>query len=260
MKLSRAKSLLESAAYVAKKRGFLAVPTSAGISIADTLSDLVPPLGRARARAVIARLKQVDTDSDLDASIRRAYTFKSFGVEFKPVQLWSEITALLHAVAELRPSAVMEIGRGGGGTLFLFAAASDPRATLLSVDLEAPRDWKVPIYQSFARPSQRIELLEADSHDPITRNRVLDLLQGRRLDFLFIDGDHSYAGVKKDFEMYAPLVKGGGMVAFHDIVHHPTYPRCEVEKFWNEVKRGHRHAELVEDWAQGWFGIGVLYL
>src|SRR5712692_2409113 len=260
MKLSRAKSLLESAAYVAKKRGILAVPPSAGISMADTFSDLVPPLGRARARAVIARLKQTNTDSDVDASIKRAYTFKSFGVEFKPLQLWSEITALLHAVAELKPSCVMEIGRGGGGTLFLFAAVSDPRATILSVDLEAPRDWKVPIFRSFAQPDQRIELLEADSHDPKTRGRVLDLLQGERLDFLFIDGDHSYEGVKKDFVMYAPLVKSGGMVAFHDIVHHQTYTRCEVEKFWNEVKEGNRQAELVEDWAQGWFGIGVLYV
>ena len=50
------------------------------------------------------------------------------------------------------------------------------------------------------------------------------------------------------------------MIAFHDIVHHPTYPRCEVEKFWNEVKQRHKHAELVENWEQGWFGIGVLYL
>src|SRR2546426_8643392 len=144
MKLSRAKSLLESAAYVAKKRGFLAVPPSAGMSMADTLSDLVPPLGRARARAVIARLKQANTDSDLDASIRRAYTFKSSGVEFKPVQVWSEITALLHAVAELKPSCVMEIGRGGGGTLFLFAAVSDPPATMFRLGPATPPDSKGP--------------------------------------------------------------------------------------------------------------------
>src|SRR2546427_4468220 len=146
MELNRAKSLLESAAYVAKKRGILAVPPSAGISIADTLSDLYPPLGQARARAVIARLKQANTDSDLDASIRRAYTFKSSGVEFKPVQVWSEITALLHAVAELKPSCVMEIGRGGGGTLFLFAAVLDPPAPVFAVCLRAPPDWEGPIF------------------------------------------------------------------------------------------------------------------
>jgi hypothetical protein len=30
------------------------------------------------------------------------------------------------------------------------------------------------------------------------------------VDFLFIDGDHTYEGVKKDFEMYSPLVRREG--------------------------------------------------
>ena len=34
--------------------------------------------------------------------------------------------------------------------------------------------------------------------------------------FLFIDGDHSYEGCKADFEAWSPLVKPGGMIAFHD--------------------------------------------
>jgi predicted O-methyltransferase YrrM len=44
------------------------------------------------------------------------------------------------------------------------------------------------------------------------------LLKGSEGDFLFIDGDHTYQGVKQDFQMYSPLVKKGGIVAFHDIV------------------------------------------
>ena len=34
--------------------------------------------------------------------------------------------------------------------------------------------------------------------------------------FLFIDGDHRYEGVKKDFELYSPKVKVDGIIAFHD--------------------------------------------
>jgi len=34
--------------------------------------------------------------------------------------------------------------------------------------------------------------------------------------FLFIDGDHSYEGVKADFEAWSPYVVVGGIVAFHD--------------------------------------------
>lgn len=40
--------------------------------------------------------------------------------------------------------------------------------------------------------------------------------QDRKIAFLFIDADHSYAGVKADFETWFPLVAPGGIVAFHD--------------------------------------------
>ena len=38
----------------------------------------------------------------------------------------------------------------------------------------------------------------------------------RKIDFLWIDGDHSYEGVKKDIYHWTPLVKKGGFICFHD--------------------------------------------
>jgi hypothetical protein len=32
-------------------------------------------------------------------------------------------------------------------------------------------------------------------------------LGGERVDFIFIDGDHTYEGVKRDFEMHSPLMR-----------------------------------------------------
>lgn len=47
---------------------------------------------------------------------------------------------------------------------------------------------------------------------------VLDQVRGltRHLDLLFIDGDHSYAGVKSDWEAYRPVLKAGSIIVFHD--------------------------------------------
>ena len=36
------------------------------------------------------------------------------------------------------------------------------------------------------------------------------------LDFLFIDGDHAYDAVLKDFLMWTPLLRTGGVLAMHD--------------------------------------------
>src|SRR5207247_1912014 len=78
--------------------------------------------------------------------------------------------------------------------------------------------------------------------------------------FLMIDGDHTYEGVRQDFEMYAPLVGDGSPIAFHDILPHPEDSLCEVDRFWNEIRSGYRHVEFIDvpPGAQ-YGGIGVLY-
>lgn len=36
------------------------------------------------------------------------------------------------------------------------------------------------------------------------------------IDLLFIDGDHSYEGVKKDWDLYSPILQPNSIVIFHD--------------------------------------------
>jgi predicted O-methyltransferase YrrM len=167
-------------------------------------------------------------------------------------------------VAAAAPKRSLEIGTYRGGTLYLLCNFSAPDARIISLDL--PRGsfgggyhWaKIPLFKCFARNHQSLRLVRADSHLPETKERIATILGGEFLDFLFIDGDHTYEGVKRDFEMYAPLVRPGGIVSFHDIAEHPPEERCEVSKFWNEIKQRHPHREVVENPAQGWAGIGIL--
>ena len=86
---------------------------------------------------------------------------------------------------------------------------------------------------------------------------VKNILSGRQVDFLFIDGLHTYEGVKSDFEMYSNLVRNGGIIAFHDIV---PYPEYGINKFWNEIKNNYKNFEIVKDRNQDLgFGIGIIY-
>jgi predicted O-methyltransferase YrrM len=45
---------------------------------------------------------------------------------------------------------------------------------------------------------------------------ALDIAGQQTYNFLFIDGDHSYEGVKADFELYSPLLESGGYLVFDD--------------------------------------------
>lgn len=46
---------------------------------------------------------------------------------------------------------------------------------------------------------------------------------GPKLDMIFIDGDHTYAGCKADIDAWMPRMAAGGIVAFHD----SGAPQCE---------------------------------
>ena len=104
-----------------------------------------------------------------------------------------------------------------------------------------------------------MHLIQGDSHKKGTLVSLLEYLNGDKIDLLFIDGDHTYEGVKKDYEMYSPLVGNNGIIAFHDIVPHKQ-SNCEVEKFWNEIKHQNKYREIIENPDQTSMGIGILFV
>jgi predicted O-methyltransferase YrrM len=170
----------------------------------------------------------------------------------------------MRLVAAVKPKTVLEIGTANGGTLFLLSRMVAGDATLISIDLRGGAcgggyaTWRIPIYKSFALPGQNLSLIRGDSHTRKTFDALHARLGDKQLDLLFIDGDHTYEGVKQDFETYSPLVAPGGVIAFHDVVQHTRITSCTVDQFWKEIRDQYEHHEIVEDPAQGWGGIGVL--
>ena len=174
------------------------------------------------------------------------------------MQIRSELIEFLSLLRAERPRCVLEIGTGQGGTLYLLSWAAAPDARILSLDLREQSRSRRFLYRSFARARQHLAAWTVDSHADETREEAERFFGGSGLDALFIDGDHSYAGVRKDYDLYAPLVRLGGLIAFHDIVDGPETSVGEVPRFWREVRGTLRDpVEIVESWSQGGFGIGV---
>lgn len=187
--------------------------------------------------------------------------------EDQPVYAWqkkAEILALLQRLAPLRPRRVLEIGTAAGGTLLLFSRVAAPDALLVSIDLPEGHFgggynlFRTRLYRSFARREQRIALMRADSHRQATRRRLATVLRGELLDFLFLDGDHSAAGVRQDFEDYAPFVRSGGLIALHDIRPDERHWSGDVNRFWPKLAARFEGEELVDDSGLSGYGIGLL--
>jgi predicted O-methyltransferase YrrM len=176
----------------------------------------------------------------------------------------SEISDLARRVRRLAPRRILEIGTSYGGTLYLWTRLARDDATVLSIDLppweldDPGEAERLRLLRGFRRGGQTLHLLRHDSHLEATRRAVVAELAGAPLDFLFIDGDHSYEGVHRDFADYGPLVRAGGLIAFHDIHPHSRGWGGEVARFWAEIRGRYRTAELIERRRQDGFGIGVV--
>jgi cephalosporin hydroxylase len=174
------------------------------------------------------------------------------------IQSREELIPVLEVIKAQSPSTVLEIGTANGGTLFLLTRVAAPDATIVSLDIPGG-DWgggysekRIQLYEAFALPGQTLHLHREDSHRPEALERVTTAFGGRTIDFLFIDGDHSYEGVRADFEMYGPLVTPGGYICFHDIAYAEG-----VTRLWNEVKPTFAEAREFIARSRQVFGIGL---
>ena len=176
-------------------------------------------------------------------------------VTHQALQRSFELMTLARRVRELRPRVVVEIGTHLGGTLFCWSKLAAPDAVLISVDL--PTGPSAEPFGAFVSGNQKLICIRADSNSRETLAEIQEHVQGRLIDFLFIDGDHRYDAVRTDYERYSSLVRRGGLIALHDIVRDRSRPTSEVHRLWAEIAGSARTEAILDVDSQDGFGMGI---
>jgi predicted O-methyltransferase YrrM len=198
-----------------------------------------------------------------DSEIERIYQLgRSHKMQQKQWE-WLEFLSILNKRERMKN--VLEIGCYEGGTSITMSYFTDK---ITCVDVINP-----PMFDStdFSK-SCNFNYMALNSQKPESIKTLLDTVG--ELDLLFIDGDHSYEGALRDYQNYSPLVKKGGLIAFHDIVnsHHHRILGCTVYKAWEQIKVNHEWwDEIITDnfgkehtsteisaVSDAWGGIGVV--
>jgi predicted O-methyltransferase YrrM len=121
-----------------------------------------------------------------------------------------------HAMGRSRAA---EVGVWHGVTTRMLAGFVAPGGVLYAIDPYPAGRLGVNFQRRIARRevagvnrSVRVEWLRMTGVEAAGR-----LAEGREsVDFVFIDGDHSYDGLRADWEAWSPLVAPGGVVGLHD--------------------------------------------
>lgn len=151
-------------------------------------------------------------------------------------------------VRSAQPEVCVEIGaaRGKSACYMGTALKENGQGRLYSIDPHCQTAWSegaaADSYTAFCRHVARLGLAEQ-----VVCVRAYAEAAAREwtlpIDLLFIDGDHTYEGVKRDWTLFAPHMRPFGYVVFHDtawdLAPDPRWARADmgVPRFVDELRQ-----------------------
>ena len=163
-----------------------------------------------------------------------------------------EIINTLKIVKKFNPKVILEIGSAEGGFVYLLSTVLDDRKkrTIITIDPWSQATKYGDKYKNYLEITKKLSQfyphidylhIRGGSQSKRTIKSLVAILKGRPIDFLFIDGAHTYKAVYNDWKNYKKYLAEDCLVAFHDIVGHSG-----TSKAWREViaKEGNKYFSL----------------
>ena len=138
------------------------------------------------------------------------------------IQSWTgpvELRALYDLATRVPPNAsALEIGSYlGASSCYLAAGLAERNGRLFCVDTwrnetmpDGERDTFAEFSENVRPVANRITTIRKRSEELLATDVPAPI------HLAFIDGDHDYDAVRRDFDIVGPLMASGGVVAFHD--------------------------------------------
>lgn len=152
---------------------------------------------------------------------------------------------LLYGLARsLQPKVCVEIGSALGWSACHIGLAlrENFHGTLYAIDPHRPTDWNdANAVESLPSLKRNLRRCGVERYVQIVRATSQEAARDWKhpIDLLFIDGDHSYEGVQRDWLLFSPHLTRFGVAVFHDAtwdLHGPSRSDMGVPRFLEELR------------------------
>lgn len=167
----------------------------------------------------------------------------------------SDFLEILTEMERFNPKVILEIGTRQGYSSRAFYDAFHPEL-LITIDILSESEMPGGIQKIHGDPN--VHYVVGDTNLITTAAEVQELLAGRKVDVLFIDGDHMEQTVRRDFKNYSPFVRPGGLIIMHDTQEQRV--DLEVWKVWPEIRANHNTREIPMHEGNCAAGVGFVYV
>lgn len=143
-----------------------------------------------------------------------SYNFTWMG---RPViQLPEDLVGVQELICKVEPEVIIETGVAHGGSSVFYASLLEVlgRGRVISIDIEIRAHNRKAIEAHHLK--KRITLIERSSVAPETLKEVRNLLSPNERVMVILDSNHSKEHVRKELELYAPLVSSGSYLVATD--------------------------------------------
>lgn len=168
-----------------------------------------------------------------------------------------ELFDLTNRISSINPI-ICEIGSWKGKSAYIFASALRNKGGVLFAvdpftgegDGASEKTYKadinklnVSLKKDFIQTMNKYSLMGCIKILPFRSEEARNKFNCDKIDLLFIDGNHEYEFVKKDYDLWSPLVVSGGSIVLHDVkAKHVTWPKLIFQEhivknsMWKNVR------------------------
>jgi len=143
-----------------------------------------------------------------------SYNFSWMG---RPViQLPEDLVMVQELIYKVQPAVIIETGFAQGGSSVYYASLLEllGQGRVISIDIEIRAHNRKAVEAH--RLKKRITLIERNSIAPETAQEVRKLLSPNEKVMVILDSNHTKEHVRRELELYAPLVTSGSYVVAAD--------------------------------------------